>query len=302
MKFLLSFIIFLFYSLLTTAQVCDTLHTYGTETGENDVAVWSPQPNSNFKNHNEMYACAWTYGGDLALYRGLIKFPLPTMPASYIIDSATLYFYYNNTSSNYGHSFYPSSPYPLQNEAMIHRIIQNWDVNTVTWNNQPLFTNLNAVSIPITSTQTQNLKLDVTQLINDTYLNPSSSFGFMFKLVDEAYYRSQLYASSNHANPALHPKLVICYRNTTKIKEVLEKNNFEVYSDNFGKLVLKNEQSYFIKSLKIFNISGSSINEIKLNNNLQNQSISFPQNNANGIYFIQIKTNEGVVVKKVVIK
>lgn len=50
---------------------------------------------------------------------------------------------------------------------------------------------------------------------------PNNNHGFLLKLSNEQYYRSLLFAASDHDNPNLHPKLEVCYSITTSAsKEV----------------------------------------------------------------------------------
>jgi hypothetical protein len=57
----------------------------------------------------------------------------------------------------------------------------------------------------------QDYVMDVTSMVQDMVTNPSSNYGFMLQLINEQYYRCMLFASSDHANANLHPKLEICY-------------------------------------------------------------------------------------------
>ena len=56
------------------------------------------------------------------------------------------------------------------------------------------------------------LDIDVTRLVQAMAAAPSSNFGFLIKLQDETDYRRLNFASSEHADPARHPKLVITYQ------------------------------------------------------------------------------------------
>ena len=97
------------------------------------------------------------------------------------------------------------------NACVLQRIIEPWNENTVNWNNQPEVSSQNEVLVPESITATQDYEIDVTQLVRDTYNHLSSSFGFMFHLVNEDFYRAMIFASSDHVQNDLHPKLVITY-------------------------------------------------------------------------------------------
>src|SRR5205823_1863887 len=53
--------------------------------------------------------------------------------------------------------------------------------------------------------------IDVTALVQDMITNPTSNYGLMLQLVDDTAYRKLIFASSDNADPAKHPKLDICY-------------------------------------------------------------------------------------------
>ena len=111
------------------------------------------------------------------------------------------------------------------NEAVLQRITSPW-TEDVTWSNQPTTTGQNEVSLAEDTNPNQDYVLDVKNLLQDIVTNPSDSFGFLLKLKTEIPYRLLAFASSNHPNTALHPKLEICYSNalTTNISMFQNKN------------------------------------------------------------------------------
>jgi hypothetical protein len=90
----------------------------------------------------------------------------------------------------------------------------------VTWVNQPATTTQNQVTLPASTFSNQDyLNINVTSLVQDMIDNPLSSFGFMLQLQTEQFYRSLVFASSDHNNAFLHPKLNVCYTASTGIKD-----------------------------------------------------------------------------------
>ncbi len=163
--------------------------------------------NSNFGLADELSAIAWTNSGNPSNARSLIQFDLSTIPPASIIVSAQLYLYHNPSpaSGNPGHSTM-NGP----NDAWLQRITSPWGENSVTWNNQPATTTQNQVALLASTIMTQDyLNINVSALVQDMIDNPSQSFGFLFSLQTETYYRSLLFASSDFPNAALHPQLVI---------------------------------------------------------------------------------------------
>lgn len=82
---------------------------------------------------------------------------------------------------------------------------------TVDWSTQPTTTTSNAVTIAPSTSTLQDYTLNVTQLVQDMVMNPSTSHGFMIKLDTESTYRSLIFASSDHPEAAQRPKLVVQY-------------------------------------------------------------------------------------------
>jgi hypothetical protein len=192
-----------------------TLQPDGT-TGK-DAYLHSINASQNYGTIAEMNALAWTVSGSPVTTRGIIQFDLTTIPSGSVINSATLYLYHNPTSSNANAQHQSSSG---SNEGVVKRIITSWDESTVTWNTQPNVTDVNQVTIPQSSSPTQDYTLDVTALVQDMVNNPATSYGFQIRLVTESYYRSLIFASSDHTDPTNHPKLVVNYTDVTGIEEI----------------------------------------------------------------------------------
>src|SRR5258706_719913 len=173
--------------------------------------------NMNFGAADELAAIAWTYSENSSNERGLMQFDLSTIPQSANIISAYLSLLHNPNpaSGNPGHSQLSGL-----NDGLLQRITSTWDESTVTWNTQPTITNQNEVNLPASTSSTQDyLNINVTALVQDMLNNPAQSFGFMLRLVNETYYRSLMFASSDHSNLALHPLLMICFDYPTGISE-----------------------------------------------------------------------------------
>ncbi len=166
-------------------------------------------PNLNQGTHQDFAGIAWTNGGTPTVARSVIDFDLNQIPQNAQIISAKLSLYHNPTSpNNSGSHSLPGS----NNACYLQRVTSQWDEFTVTWNNQPTTTSTNQVTIPAsTSTNQSYPNIDVTNLVQDMIDYPSTSFGFMIKLQNESYYKALLFASSDNANPNLHPKLIITY-------------------------------------------------------------------------------------------
>ena len=180
----------------------------------------------NFGNSLHLQPMAWTWntvGCPRGIIRSLIKFDqLSTIPSDAVIISAELKLFGVPSSVSHvsGNSCYPFSPYSAScpNQAYIQKVTGAWDEQTVTWNTQPTTTTLNQITIPPTTLQWNwdfsDSSADLVAMVQDMVSNPASNFGFMIKLETEVYYRSILFASSDHPDPKLWPELAVTYSYT----------------------------------------------------------------------------------------
>jgi Secretion system C-terminal sorting domain len=155
---------------------------------------------------NAAYCIPATAAVGVNVNRALIDFNLTTIPANAVIISANLNLYaLGPFGSLPGHT-------GSNNTSTIERVIQNWQENTVTWNNQPSTTTQNASILNQSSGSTQNyLNINVTSLVQDMKNNPSTSFGFKLKLITEATTNCLAFGSKDHSNANFHPSLIVTY-------------------------------------------------------------------------------------------
>ena len=81
----------------------------------------------------------------------------------------------------------------------------------MTWNSQPSISADNPISLKASDAIDEDYVIDVKNLIEDMVANPDESFGFMYMLENEDFYRAMIFASSDHVDSDLHPKLEIEY-------------------------------------------------------------------------------------------
>jgi hypothetical protein len=180
--------------------------------------------NLNQGTIDEFNALAWTVNGNPLRERSMVEFDLTAVPTTATVQSASLTLYNNPTSSN-GFLNGEHSHFSGSNASYLLRITAPWNENTVTWNNQPSTTFLNAVTLPQDVNPHQDYVIDVTAMVQDMVTNPSTNYGFMLQLITEQYYRCMLFASSDHANAALHPKLEICYTVSSSLSVISTNTN-----------------------------------------------------------------------------
>lgn len=164
-------------------------------------------------NGTELVYMDWTYnagGCPHGTHRILLKFDaLSTLVPGAVIANATLKLYGVPTTSSYGNSSHPGSPYGTTNEGWVRRVTGSWAENTVTWNTQPSTTTVNQVATPVSTSQfSWNMSVNVTGIIRDI-ISSGTNNGMMLVLQNEAIYRASFFASSDHPDSTLWPELVV---------------------------------------------------------------------------------------------
>ena len=189
---------------LNNAYAQVTLNLHPNATNGIDALIDNSSASTNYGTTQDFAAWAWTSGGATTA-RSLLKFDLSSIPSNATITSATLSLYCNTTSSvtqlNSG-----------ANACLLQRITSAWTETGVTWNNQPTTTAVNQDTLAQSTSTTQNYpSIDVKNLVIDMVNNPSTSYGFMLKLMTEATYRCMVMSSSDNSDSTKWPRLVIMY-------------------------------------------------------------------------------------------
>lgn len=166
--------------------------------------------NTNYKNHPRIAAVAWTNSGYSSRFRSLLYFNLSGIPGGSTIQSATLYLYSDpavtGASDANGNSQHSGS-----NAFYLEKITTEWSQSTVTWNNQPSTTTSGRISVGASTSTTENRQVDLKTVVQEWINNPVTNNGLKMILQNEAHFRSRNYASTNHSNSTLHPKLVVTF-------------------------------------------------------------------------------------------
>jgi len=180
-----------------------------------------PYAGVNLKGNPDLAAGQWTYtaqGYGEGTGRAYLEFvALDGLPDSANIKSAKLYLYGlapgTGIAFPQGNSLYPGSPYSnyTDNSCWLKRVTANWNLDSITWANKPPTTDVNEVSVPVSTSQwNNNDTLDVTQLVQDIVYS-KQNYGFCLQMKNEQIYRSQAFAGSRNADSSLWPKLVVTY-------------------------------------------------------------------------------------------
>ncbi len=174
-----------------------------------DASITTQVPTANYGTLEDFEGLTWTCQTVLCNGRSTIEFDLSFIPAGSVINSATLYLYANNNAPN---GIVGQPTYGNDNAGYLRRITQSWNENTITWNNQPATTTMNEVTIPQSTSTSQDYILNVTALTQDIIDNPSSGYGFMISEINEVnYYNSLIFCSSDIPDTSLAPALVVTY-------------------------------------------------------------------------------------------
>jgi len=191
----------LFYLIaLSNIQLFGQPHTIsirlGPQTGQ-DAFVGDNYLHTNWGSLLDNLATGWTMQGTPIVGRSLIQFYF-AIPNNAIITNARLSLYGNPTPVNPNH-------FGL-NTAYLRRIVSPWVDDVVTWSTHPDYITTHQVMLPESTSPLQDyLNINVTEMVRDMVNHPTESFGFIFMLNTEWFYRSMNFASSECADVSKRP-------------------------------------------------------------------------------------------------
>lgn len=202
----------------TNAQITDTIimHDIGHDATAwwNSVCSWA---NSLNGGGGEFMQCQrWTWFS-LGCGEGEqiphIQFNLPPVPSNHVVQKVELQL------------FFPSgNPFPHSvgnNEMYVQRITANWGEATLTWNNMPAHTTTGQISVPAATFGTQTYTMDISNIAKLWY-NGTPNYGVRLKLQNPTTYRRATFASSEHPDSSLHPRIYITYSPNYSISTTAE--------------------------------------------------------------------------------
>lgn len=205
------FTLALFY--LVNTSYAQSTYTITTSSKWEDVTIYKSdgdpnKANTNYRNYPRISSTAWTASGYKTYWRNILKFNLTDIPTNTHILEARLILQSdpNVTSSS---AYNGNSQLSGSNAFYLEEITSSWDPSTVTWNTQPSTTTSNRIWIGPSESTTENISIDISDFVVDWVQNPSANYGMLMKLENEVYYRSRNYASTNHSDSTLHPKIQI---------------------------------------------------------------------------------------------
>lgn len=164
--------------------------------------------NTNYgtATQNAAFCIPGANGPGVNMNRALIHFDLSQFTPGTQIQSATLDLY------GLGPSGILNGHTGSANATLVQQVTSPWQEMVVTWNTQPSVSNLNQVTLPVSSNPTQDyLGINVTSLVQDMINNPGTNYGLGLRLQNEAVTNALLFCSNDHPDmnrrPVLHVTL-----------------------------------------------------------------------------------------------
>ncbi len=279
-------------STFTFGQSTLSLHPYPSEGKDAFIASCIPcgYSTNNYGSSNRFSSVAWTNQGANSDGKSLLQFDLSSIPANSVIISAELSLSFNPTDGDGQHSSLTNS-----NQSYLQRITSSWDEMTVNWVNQPSITTTNQVLLAESNSSTQDYpNIDVANLVQDMVNDPTGSHGFMLSGVSDQHYYRLTFASSDHLDQHLHPKLVIVYESAATTQEA-QLINFQLFPNPASETVAIVSE-HKIELIEILDMSGRILK-------IQNGESELVDVNTlvSGNYLVRLTTKNGIGTETLVI-
>ena len=151
------------------------------------------------------------------------------------------------------------------NAAYLKRVTEAWAETTLTWENQPKTDTAGQITLAQSDSITQIYELDVKGMIAGMVKEPSKNHGFMLQSVHESPHNMLPFASSDNADSALHPKLMVRYK--VEVPTQVERIGSPAAAPAYA---LEGKQLRLISPMQVrlTDLSGRSVTEISANGTL----------------------------------
>jgi len=144
--------------------------------------------------------------------RSLLWFNLNEIPKSAIIKKVSLHLWYDiPVPWDPALIVTDSVTSPLWYGAVLQQIVEPWEEDKVTWNNQPKSIEANQVFISPFNINANFISVDVTSLFVPFAEIAAPNYGMMFKLWPTEEFPGFRFASSDFPDAAMRPMLTINY-------------------------------------------------------------------------------------------
>ena len=194
--------------IIRSGSAQDSLITYGS------VGNYKVNDASNSGNL-EIDVEAWTDNAQgIPLYntRAFQNFNISQLPTNAVINSAKLYYYAKTVGADNALNGQPT--YGSNNAVLLQKVTSPWNVNTLTWNNEPsIDTDIsNQVILPQSTNSAEDYVVDITNLAQYWVNKPDSNFGFILKMQTENNpYNSMIFENGLATDTTRDARLEICY-------------------------------------------------------------------------------------------
>lgn len=269
-----------------------------------DAIVSLPFPNGADTASPSIVTAFWSGNGKTGPWRTYMKVDLSSIPANVIIDSAFVDLY-ADPSSQYGNVGNPV--FGTDNASSINRVLNSWTKGTISWVNQPAVTSLNQAILPQSGNVVQDFEhVDITGIIYEMY-NVSNN-GIMLKNINESgVYNSMIFHSGLSTDSMKRPRIVVYYHDDNV---GLSNNILSAVDVNISPLPCHNNVSIEVRDPNrsgMYTVLVDALGRELYTNNIKGGKEYFIFNidmgvYPSGVYYLNIKASDGILVRKKIIK
>jgi Secretion system C-terminal sorting domain len=254
---------------------------------------------------NSLIIADWTDGGVFYSWRFLLQFDLSVLPPYAIVDSAYLSLYANPVSPS-GSTGSPT--YGTANASAIYRVTSPWDTTTLSWADQPSYTNVDsAVLQESTSTVENYLNVNVTGMVQQMLFS-ESNYGFIFKhLQEEVPYNSMIFYSPYvySSDSLVTPVLMMTYHFPTGVANLnASSDEIKLFPNPVRGATNVSLPPFSGKAvIELVNGIGDVVNKMDINGDGQSKFVTFE--NATlpaGVYVLKFATASKRYTQKLVVE
>ncbi len=183
----------------------------------NDAMITNLDPGKNLGDHR-YFEATFISEPILTVMRSnesLISFDMNALPKSATIKRVILNLWYDLPLVWDSTIFYPAGGGGIQwHGGVLQKIIEPWEEDKVTWNEQPKTTEANQVYISPFILNTNMITVDVTKLYVQDPLTDAADipgYGMFFRLWPQEWVPGFRFASSDYPEARMRPKFTIYY-------------------------------------------------------------------------------------------
>lgn len=236
--------------------------------------------------------------GDGFIVRGLLYIDLSAIPIGSFVNWARLTLF-GNVMSGF-------------NSSKLRRVTSHWAVDTVNWNTQPSTTKRGQVSLPNSTSRSEDYKnINVTNLVQAMVDSPATSFGFELSLdteystkIDQGFNFIQFKGPQN-GKTHLAPKLVVEFttpgfqkqETTLSIDLSGASTEMSIYPNPCHGIFNCNIKSVSTDNmtLRVIDMLGRTVYDQPVNTSGSQMQVNLPSSSS-GTYFAILQDNKGATL------